>query len=317
MRCLPYAFVILSVAGCHSQGSPVVNPFLAPDRVPPPSTRTLLPGTAQPYYPGDPVPTTPTSPAPGATCPEPNTTVPPTYNPQSAPVTPPGGWGQPTPAQAPYNVQPMSSTRPPGYEPLDGQLVSVVPDNESLRFAPQASPGPGDILQVAAHQQTTSQNGYVYSAPQVTAPAPANSVQPADQAALLTATMPPGTASDGFRPQGSVDRSAGTQVDRPAMELGNSFRSPDADFYGYDPSYSWLRGQLQYFPQSGVWGLRYIPAQGHLDSLGGVAVIANPELLGALQPGEYLLVQGTLQTVPNGDGFFTPLYTVSGIQRQR
>ena len=42
--------------GCRNQTSGLPNPFLAPGRVPPPATRALLPGQAQPYYPGDPLP---------------------------------------------------------------------------------------------------------------------------------------------------------------------------------------------------------------------------------------------------------------------
>jgi hypothetical protein len=47
---------LIGGAGCQSQPTAMNSPFLAPDRVPPPATRTLLPGTAQPYYPGDPLP---------------------------------------------------------------------------------------------------------------------------------------------------------------------------------------------------------------------------------------------------------------------
>ncbi len=43
--------------GCRNpQTGGIANPFLAPNRVPPPATRSLLPGQAQPYYPGDPLP---------------------------------------------------------------------------------------------------------------------------------------------------------------------------------------------------------------------------------------------------------------------
>lgn len=48
--------VVLGLAGCSNQQRTSANPFMAPDRVPPPATRTIAPGTAQPYYPGDPVP---------------------------------------------------------------------------------------------------------------------------------------------------------------------------------------------------------------------------------------------------------------------
>ncbi len=46
----------LLAGGCRSTSSGVNNPFLAPNRVAPPSTRVLAPGQAQPYYQGDPLP---------------------------------------------------------------------------------------------------------------------------------------------------------------------------------------------------------------------------------------------------------------------
>jgi hypothetical protein len=49
-------FALTCLAGCSNQQMSASNPFLAPDRVPPPATRTIAPGAAAPYYPGDPVP---------------------------------------------------------------------------------------------------------------------------------------------------------------------------------------------------------------------------------------------------------------------
>jgi hypothetical protein len=45
-----------TVCGCSGPQTAMSNPFMSPDRVPPPSTRMVAPGTAQPYYPGDPLP---------------------------------------------------------------------------------------------------------------------------------------------------------------------------------------------------------------------------------------------------------------------
>jgi hypothetical protein len=50
--------------GCKTPSGGVANPFLAPDRVPPPATRAIMPGQAQPYYPGDPLPVMQSSVAP-------------------------------------------------------------------------------------------------------------------------------------------------------------------------------------------------------------------------------------------------------------
>ena len=47
----------LGLGGCRSSSSGVAgSPFMSPDRVPPPNTRALAPGQAQPYYQGDPLP---------------------------------------------------------------------------------------------------------------------------------------------------------------------------------------------------------------------------------------------------------------------
>lgn len=50
------AVATIGVAGCRSSSSSAANPFMAPDRVPAPSTRAIAPGQAQPYYQGDPLP---------------------------------------------------------------------------------------------------------------------------------------------------------------------------------------------------------------------------------------------------------------------
>jgi hypothetical protein len=47
----------LTLAGCRSSSTGIAgSPFMSPDRVPPPNTRALQPGQAQPYYQGDPLP---------------------------------------------------------------------------------------------------------------------------------------------------------------------------------------------------------------------------------------------------------------------
>ena len=50
------AVALAAAVGCSNQPGALKNPFSAVDRVPPPSTRVLAPGTAQPYYQGDPLP---------------------------------------------------------------------------------------------------------------------------------------------------------------------------------------------------------------------------------------------------------------------
>ncbi|QDU88684.1 hypothetical protein Pla175_20650 [Pirellulimonas nuda] len=55
-----FSAILIAVAcgalGCRGQQSVVPNPFVGADRVPPPTLKTMAPGTATPYYQGDPLP---------------------------------------------------------------------------------------------------------------------------------------------------------------------------------------------------------------------------------------------------------------------
>jgi hypothetical protein len=313
MRWVCLSMVICAGLGCRSQSTPLTNPFLAPDRVPPPATGTLAPGTAQPYYapPGTaPAITTPvpTLPPAGTVIPQPAYSIPPASTPlQTAPVTPPGGWNQP-PATNPYGLQPTSGSLPLN----DYSQVRVAPDNYNLRFDGVVSSSSNNFAQTAASQQMVAQAPYLYSPPTVSQQG-FNNVQPAQ----FAATAVSGAASDGFRPQGSGVRNDAPAVTRSVENQPINGPPEDANRFGFDATYTWLRGQLQYYPDSGYWGLRYITFGGSPDSYGGVVVISNPGVLGGVQPGEFLLVQGSLETEDNFDGTFVPLYTIEGIQRQR
>ncbi len=160
MRPLVCALSVWMLVGCRNQSTTFTNPFLAPDRVPPPATRPLTPGTAQPYYPGDPVQGVPTY-APPATSFPPATTYPPpatTYTPPAiappatgynpAPLTPntpsspPGGWNTyPQPSPAP-GYSPGSSSRAPGYGVRPTSAVNIPGDDNQLRFAQAFTPPP-------------------------------------------------------------------------------------------------------------------------------------------------------------------------------
>ncbi len=318
MRWFHTLLILLVAVGCRNQATPITNPFLSPDRVPPPATGVLQPGAAQPYYPGDAVPGTTNVVPPSGNYPPPATTYPPgtSPTPQSTPVTPPGGWNQPAPAGSvtPYSVQPTSGYTPATISPVEGQVVRIEPDNENLRFASVPNNNSSDIIQVAAEQQSLSQQGYVYEPPIARQgfSQPQNSFSASTSAPTL-----PGTASDGFRPQGSGRLNGNTSASTTDVQASAFQSQEDSRFFGYDAGYTWLRGQLQFYPETGVWGLRYITIGGGLDQYGGVAVISNPEVLGGLQPGEYLLVQGFMEVLDAGSGQFMPSYTIEGVQRQR
>lgn len=117
---------LVGVVGCQNQQTALTNPFLAPDRVPPPATRTLLPGTAQPYYPGDPLPAMQSR-----------------TNGVAEPGT--GGWtlARSTPLAAPGPQVPIASTPDRTPEPGTSQpalayssepSVTIPSDGDALRF---------------------------------------------------------------------------------------------------------------------------------------------------------------------------------------
>ena len=155
-------FTLLSVAlvtGCRSQSTPLTNPFLTPDRVPPPQTQVLAPGAAQPYYPGDAMPGT----APLATGAATMPAIPSAAAPPSTFVAPPGavppataypGAGATYPGTA-YPTSPVTPTAPPAvgtYPPqAKGDAIGVPSDSQSMRFA-AATLAPATATAAAANE---------------------------------------------------------------------------------------------------------------------------------------------------------------------
>jgi hypothetical protein len=335
MRCAHALVVGLTLfaaaTGCRNQSAPLTNPFLTPQRVPPPSTRVLTPGTAQPYYPGDPLPgAAPVTGFPATSLAPPATAYPPTGAPpataypsgpaypmntitptpaaQPAPITPPGGWGgYPSSAQ---------NTR-------TGDAVSVPNDGQQLRFASAPLPTPAftpnagvqNPVQQAAFNEPPAQRVQVREvAPAEYLSSPASTTSPA-------ASTP---SRDGFRPQGSEPR-AEVPGESP---IGKGFRSPTlarnavtasggaTERFGVGAQQEWLRGQLEFWPQTGEWSIRYMP-DGQVDQIGGRILIDNPQVLGNLPPGEMVMVQGQVFGRQIDESSWRPAYRVAVVQRQR
>lgn len=259
-----FVLAAVSFAGCRNQAnSTFTNPFLTPDRVPPPSTRALAPGTAQPYYPGDPAPVAaPALGAPAAGVPTygPGATLPPTSQPLT---TPPGGWG----ASAPQ------SSLSPTPQRLTSREVTPAEYMASPTFVPGAT--------LASAQ----------------------------------------ASGDGFRPQGSQRQTVG--------ESDSSFRPPEirrdsaatsgqaeSSQYAAGANHEWLRGQLEYWPATGQWSVRYLPQGSPADQVGGRVMIENPQVLANLSPGELVMVQGQLFAKPTDAGAVAPAYRIAAVQRQ-
>ncbi len=137
---IAFSFV---VAGCRSSSSGVAgNPFMSPDRVPPPNTRALLPGQAQPYYQGDPLPAmqSATKPAANAIAANPAETDSRSSTGRTL------AWSQPgTAAPAPTSVAP-----PQAIAATNEASVAVPTDANPLRFPLPTPREPGTVAPIAA-----------------------------------------------------------------------------------------------------------------------------------------------------------------------
>lgn len=352
MRRVLGTLAVCLLFGCRSQSTTLSNPFLAPDRVPPPATRNLQPGTAQPYYPGDPMPGSPNVTPTPSYAPGPTTPAEPTYSPSpdspqpGGTTIPPGGWNSyPQNSGASNNVVPRGNQLVLG--PTDESPVQIAADEQSLRFGAPTSPlfknssSPGYVSPqpaTASHAGAVVDNSVLPTPAGATGPAsyPGQLVQYEQAAAPVgQQVMPEGARSvsirevsadevndsptvrnDGFRPQGSGQRTRrGDEVIRPAQALATSSESPER--FGFDPNYSWLRGKLEYSEATDQWKLRYIPIQGNTDQFGGSVLIANPQVLGNLQHGDHVLLRGRLEQQQFDSHSYAPLYTVSVVQRQQ
>jgi hypothetical protein len=140
----------LGLGGCRSSSNGVAgNPFMSPDRVPPPNTRALLPGQAQPYYQGDPLPAMQSGANPPATAIA--------ALPNDADARSSSGrtlaWAQPgsaPPAAAPTSVAPMGPAPSQPIEAANEASVAVPADGNPLRFPLLAPREPDTIAPVAA-----------------------------------------------------------------------------------------------------------------------------------------------------------------------
>jgi hypothetical protein len=125
---------------------------------------------------------------------------------------------------------------------------------------------------------------------------------------------------DGFRPQ-STERKPEVATESPVT----GFRSPSVataeaatseSRFGVGPSQEWLRGQLEFWPQTGEWSIKYMP-DGAVDQIGGRILIDNPQVLGHLPPGEFVMVEGQVFGRQIDDATYRPAYRVAVVQRQR
>ncbi len=196
------ALAVSFAGGCKSQqGSASINPFLAPNRVPPPATRSLMPGQAQPYYQGDPLPVMQTNAAPAAAATSVATAEPEMPSAErNLPWTSPRGdsaamVAAAAPFSAPPHVQPQPvsapiASAPPTAIAANEPSIAIPDDGNSLRFAPgQLAPPVNDPRPFVPNVPTAVASSQT-SVQQVLAATPPPAQYDVAQASYVTPSIP-------------------------------------------------------------------------------------------------------------------------------
>ncbi len=293
--------------GCQNNSSvPISNPFLGPDRVPPPATRGPTPGTAQPYYgaaPGSAPQVTPGFSQPPQTFGTPVPAGPPTTIPGAAPL-PQSGFQQPQGLGTPGLTPGFGATasQQPGVVQATalqsvaaGPNVSVPADPHSLRFNGAAEQ---PITPTPLQPPVGPQPGVT------TAPTPTPSAMDRWQQPLRSASLQPVSASAEAPP-------TGFQPPTPVKQPGKSTR------YAASPTYDQLSGQLEFNEASGQWRIRFASAGSAGDAFGGTLVVSNPAALEGYRPGDFVTVSGALERRQLDAQSFVNVYQVASVDAQR
>jgi hypothetical protein len=172
------AMALSLAGGCRNQQTAgIANPFLAPNRVTPPATRSLMPGQAQPYYPGDPIPAMQSGvaqPSNGVELAAAAVSEMPSATENLAWTSPRGAGAAPAPAfSGPPIVTPQMSAPAPSTIASNEPTVAIPDDGNALRFAlptsapqvPQPFTPSGPVGQVAAQAPLQPQQPMQLAAP--------------------------------------------------------------------------------------------------------------------------------------------------------
>ena len=317
-------------AGCQST-QPAYDPFLGRTTVPPPGT--MSPPVVTPYY---------------------GTTPPPVSAPSiiSSPITP----GVPaTPPQGQLPASPPSGFQYPhgSRQQIGGtKLSQQTPATEGGEVSGSEMAAPGshvgtNQLRVDTRVQPASFNddgpqALGAQAPKPSIEAPVRIVEPT----VPKSTSPSKVIQAGGKTSeaGSVQQASAVReltelplaksikpaavvpapgtparmVPAGSATVGTSQPAPSrtAEGYGYDPSYKWLKGQLEYSQSKRLWKLRYIPLDGETDNYGGSVVLSTTADLDGFKPGEFVTVHGTVGPGQTASRSFAPLYQLQRLERQ-
>lgn len=324
--------MLVGVACCGCKQVPLTQGnLLGRTTVPPPGTGEAMPGAAAPYYQ-----------APGAAGPPAASTAP--------PYEPPGGYDHsalpPTSqgAMAPMDsnglrwVQSQDGGRneatapqvartgerttnaysPPDEAPVVGRLQiggrraesSAVPA-DAMEFVQQTeatalrilepaqdADGPTERVRLAAGRQMAAVDRW---REEVTASSGARRVAHWEAE---------GDAADVRLATASARRAGGVGAFRSSARATRGGRAAP---YGHDPSYTWLKGQLQRTDDNRQWMLRYVPPGRSEDAYGGVVALPDSAVMAGYTAGDYVAVQGELLADHRGASAY-PSYDIQRIK---
>jgi hypothetical protein len=203
----------------------------------------------------------------------------------------------------PGSAAPPASAFPPSSPGGDGGAIPVRPN--SLPAAPSGADSwnSGAPYRSAAFERAgNSPRGEVVDIMDLPA---RGSLHPDDAA-----------STGGARPSGYAAFAAPNETADRVPSSGASSSADDQGPYGYDPSYRWLKGHLEYSPTDRRWKLRYIPITGRTDQFGGSVILEDSPALQEMRRGDAVLVEGQIagDSEPGG---FAPLYRAARISRLR
>jgi hypothetical protein len=331
------AVVIVSIgasaSGCQSPSAPF-DPFLAGrTTIPPPST-AAAPAAAAPYYPA----------APAADAP-PTIYTPPGSTPAAVPATqnylPRSGMSFPQSqaSPAPGNTTLASTAAPsisssnatsiaPATQPASAAVDSTVKQASFSRADVPSSPP--SVVRIPT-QQAAAPNQLP---PNGAAQPLASALRSADQRAAAAQLpelgdfpRPTAVTNGGFRANTSppaaratnataAAQAPGAKPPQPASPVASSTPSTNVPGYGYDEKYQRLQGKLEFSQSQQRWKLRYIPIDGETDTFGGSVVLPESEKLNGFTAGDFVVVQGRLNTARGPADGFSPPYLIERVARQ-
>lgn len=290
----PVFFVGPVLTGCRNPSNQgPVDPFLGPTRVPPPTTGSVYTPPPDPSYyhsrqseppqSGLPAASFPTVALPTQSTGQPYDRLGTAGSVQGWSAAPSFSGSSLVSQSATPDMQPRPDTRAPATAVHREPIIRVL--------QPPSRPAPAEAV-------------------------PSSNAVPTRVVNIVDLPRVPGTApASGFRTVSATEPVDGADSVVPAVaEQSVGTFAPSDGNYGFDPSYTWLRGKLEYSQVDRQWKLRYIPVEGDTDQYGGSVVIINEMALAGCERGEFVAVRGRIAREGQDHGF-APLYEVTALDR--